>query len=210
MEPVSKPKKFLRCPGCRSPINVEQITDNTPVKCSYCDNMQEIILYPEFHKRMERVQQDVVSTGATEAGCFHHAHKRAVCHCDQCGRFLCSLCDLKIGDMHLCPQCASSGKKKGKLSTLKRGAVLYDKIALALAVYPVITLFGIYLTIITAPMSLFFTVRYWNKQESILTRSKIRFVVAGILSLLQIVGWVAGIYYISTRLPGWLEKVNTQ
>jgi hypothetical protein len=47
-------------------------------------------------------------TDPGEAACFYHESRRAVVPCDRCGRFLCALCDLPVGDLHLCPACLGS------------------------------------------------------------------------------------------------------
>ena len=53
--------------------------------------------------------------------------------------------------------------------------MLYDKIALALAVYPMLLF---YLTFFTAPMAIFVAIRYWKAPASILPRTRIRSVIA--------------------------------
>jgi hypothetical protein len=79
---------------------------------------------------------------------------------------------------------------------------MYDTIALALAVLPVVTLAFWFLTIITAPMALFVAIRYWNAPRSLVRRTKIRYVLAMILATLQMAGWGLGIYYLTAV---WLK-----
>jgi hypothetical protein len=79
------------------------------------------------------------------------------------------------------------GKKKRKMKSLETQRVLYDDIALALAIIPVIFIWP---TIITAPMSIFIALRHWKTPLSIVPRTKIRFIIAMFLSGLQITGWV--------------------
>jgi hypothetical protein len=59
--------------------------------------------------------------------------------------------------------------------------------ALVLAVVPA---FLIWPTIITAPMSLYVSARYWRKPSSLLPRTKIRFYLAVLVAVLQIAAWV--------------------
>jgi len=132
-----------------------------------------------------------------EAGCFYHPGKKAVISCDACGRFLCALCDVDMSGKHICFTCLESGKKKQKLVDLENHRTLYDGIAFRLAVWP---LFIFYFTIITAPMSLFMVFRYWNAPPSLVRGSRLRLVLAGILSSLQIIAWSLGIYYLVTKV----------
>jgi hypothetical protein len=115
------------------------------------------------------------------------ARKRAVVPCSECGRFLCALCDIEFNGRHLCPQCLEVGEKKHKMKSLETQRVLYDEIALTLAIIPVIFIWP---TVITAPMSLFIAIRHWRSPLSIIPRTKIRFILAILLSGLQITGWM--------------------
>ena len=50
-------------------------------------------------------------------------------------------------------------------------------------------------SIITAPIALFMVARYWNEpRRSPVPRSRVRLVVAGVLALLQIGGWLFLLY----------------
>jgi len=64
--------------------------------------------------------------------------------------------------------------------------MLYDNIALLLATSPIL-LWPV--TIVTAPATLFVVIRYWRKSSAIVPRTKVRFVIAGLIALLQLVGW---------------------
>jgi hypothetical protein len=88
---------------------------------------------------------------------------------------------------HICPACLESGQQKGRLEQLQKGRVLYDDIALALAVYPVLLW---PFTLVSAPAALYFAVRHWKVQSSIVPRTKGRKIAAVILAVLQIAGWI--------------------
>ncbi len=126
-----------------------------------------------------------------EASCFYHPGKRAVIPCTTCGRFLCALCDVDFNGRHLCPVCLETGRRKRSLKDLENHRTLYDTIALYLATVPMLFFWPV---IFTAPMVVFLTIRHWNAPNSIIPRTKIRFVVAFIFAVLQIVGWAGGIY----------------
>lgn len=159
---------FTPCPGCGSPIKAE--------------------VFPAFFQppAVGQSGENILVEG--ESSCFYHPQKKAVIPCDSCGRFLCALCDVEMKGQHLCAACLETGKKKGKLKHLQDQRVLYDDIALALTTF---TLLVWPFTFITAPMALYMSVRYWNAPTSLIPRSKVRFVIAVILALLQILGWAA-------------------
>ena len=126
-----------------------------------------------------------------EAACFYHPAKKAAIPCDSCGRFLCSLCDIDIEGRHVCPRCLESGLDKGKLQTLETSMVRYDSIALSLAIIPLLMF---WLTLITAPIALYYCIRYWNAPLSVVKRSRAIFIVAALFAVLELIGW--GIFFV--------------
>ena len=99
------------------------------------------------------------------------------------------MCDVDFNGEHLCPGCLETGRKKGRLSNLDNRRTLYDSLALSLVLLPMVLLFVWPLSLVTAPAALFVAVRYWKAPGSLLRRSKIRFVLAMLLALIQIVAW---------------------
>jgi hypothetical protein len=92
---------------------------------------------------------------------------------------------------HYCPTCLETGKTKRKIQSLDNHRTLYDSVALAVALYPLIGfLFFWYATLITAPMAIYIALRYWKAPLGILRRTHVRFVAAILLALLQIGAWV--------------------
>lgn len=128
-----------------------------------------------------------------EAACFYHPQKKAVLPCESCGRFVCGLCDCELNGRHFCPSCLEAGKTKGKIKNLENRRTLYDSLALSLSLLPLLIF---YFTVITAPMALFISIRYWNAPRSLIHRTKVRFIFAILFSSLQIVGWGIGIYFL--------------
>ena len=164
--------------------------------CPSCGAALKVDLFPAYFTGpiKGRVGENLLVEG--ESSCFYHPQKRAVVPCDACGRFLCALCDCELNGQHLCPVCLETGRKKGKLKNLQNHRTLYDNLALALAIFPLLIF---YFTIVTAPMALYLAIRHWNTPSSIIPRSKIRFIMAIAVASLEILAWVAGIYYLVNR-----------
>ncbi len=141
-----------------------------------------------------------------ENPCYTHPQRKAERICDGCGRFMCSLCDFAIGDRHLCSNCVSAlaeqnDEKTGDDNLVSR-RIQYDSIAFMLAVgFPL--LFGCFcfpLLLVTAPVSLWLTVRHWNTPCSLFPRNRWRFVVAAIVSGASLAGLVGLIAFYSIEL----------
>jgi hypothetical protein len=178
----------IRCPACHVPLAPESYNTGTLRECPGCKRSVRVEAFPAL-LAPPRLGVPAERVGVeAESSCFFHPAKKAVVPCDGCGRFLCSVCDIQLGEQHLCPQCLESGKKKGKLQQLQNRRTLYDSMALAFATYPMLIF---YLTIVTAPIAIYLSIRYWNAPGSLVRRSKWRFMVALVLASAQLVGWGA-------------------
>src|SRR5262249_22839438 len=154
-----------------------------------CDSMLQVEVFPALFREgvLCRTGEALLLDGASS--CFYHPTKRAVLPCEGCGRFVCALLDCGVCGRHSCASCLEAGVTKGKSKSLESHRVLYDTIALSLAVLPIATLVFWIFTLITAPMALFIAIRYWNAPRSLVRRSKIRYVIAIVLASVQIILW---------------------
>jgi hypothetical protein len=187
---------LVQCPKCRAWL-LEGIFNQPELSpCPACGVNLQVEIFPALFRKINPGQsaENVLVEG--ESNCFYHPQKKAVLPCDGCGRFLCALCDCQLNGQHFCPACLETGKTKGKIKSLDNQRTLYDRIALSLAIYPLLIF---YFTLITAPMALFVAIRYWKSPPSLVHGSKIRFVVAIIFALLQIAGWTILFTAIATR-----------
>jgi hypothetical protein len=168
----------MQCPGCRSQV--------------------EAYTFPEFqrdsssHPGIHLAQQD----GAV---CYFHSRYRAMTPCDNCGRFLCEICAISVGNRQLCAECFSQLRNQRNETGLVHHAALFDNVALFLVIAPLVTLFFWILTIFTAPISLFLSFFYWSRQWTLVRRSRLRFATAILLSALLIAFWVFVFYYATTH-----------
>src|SRR5438552_1543936 len=184
---------LLLCPKCKSPLPESALTQASLVACAACAAPLQVEIFPAFFRPVVTGRDGEAVLVEGESTCFYHPQKKAVLPCDGCGRFLCALCDCELHGQHFCPTCLEVGRKKRKIKSLENERTLYDSIALALAVAPMLIF---YLTFITAPAALFVAFRYWNAPRSIVHRSRIRLVLAMIFASLQIVGWAVAIYFL--------------
>src|SRR5258708_5442780 len=157
------------------------------VLCPRCSTPVSAYVFPAFYSKIDQAASAAAIVAEGEASCYYHPRKRAVGPCDQCGRFLCSLCQVEFLGQNWCPGCIEGHRQKGQLANLDASRPLYDNMALVLATLPALLVWP---TIITAPMSLYVAARYWRKPSSLVPRTRIRFYVAVLLAVIQIVSWV--------------------
>lgn len=167
-DPLPNSPDWLPCPSCETPSRTE--------------------VFPARHRSTVAGDAGEALREEGEAACFFHAEKRAAASCERCGVFVCKLCDLDLAGEHLCPRCLETGVKKGKLENLQNHRFLYDRVALALALYPLLIF---YLTLVTAPVAIFVAIRYWKAPRSLVRPGGVRFVASILFALLELLGWVA-------------------
>lgn len=181
----------VACPQCKGSLPGVLCNTGDLVICPVCDATIQVEVFPA---NFQSPQPTVSSEGILEPGvssCFYHDQKKAVVHCDGCGRFLCALCDLEMGNQHLCPVCLQSSRKKGSIPELENRRTLYDGAALSLALLPI--LLGP-LSLLTAPAAICLGIMSFFKPGSVVPRTRVRAYFAIGLALLQIGAWIVIIY----------------
>lgn len=187
----------VQCPACQVVLTDGLFNQPELQPCPRCGAALQIEIFPALFKSFTAGARPEMAMVEGESTCFYHPNKKAIRPCEACGRFVCALCDCELHDQHYCPTCLEIGRKKGRIKCLENQRTLYDSIALSLAVFPLLIF---YFTIITAPMALYISVRYWNAPRSIIHRTRIRYVIAIVLATLQIVGWAVGGYFLVSAI----------
>ncbi|MBI5528210.1 MAG: hypothetical protein HY897_17900 [Deltaproteobacteria bacterium] len=177
----------ISCTRCGSPLPAGIFNTENAEDCPSCGARTRIDVFPALFRGIGPAPAAQGVSGEMEASCFFHEGKKAVVPCEGCGRFLCSLCDIDFDGRHLCPHCVEVGKTKGTLANIETQRVLYDNVALFIAVVPLLACY--FFTFVTAPIALYVAIRYWNAPSSIIARTKARAVAAIALACLQIVVW---------------------
>ncbi len=155
------------------------------MRCAICGTDQRLLVFPASVRQEAGTGLGEATAAADESSCFFHPSKRASVACARCGRFLCPLCDLDVDGAHVCPRCLEAGLRKKTFGTYESERTCYDRMALAVAVFP---MFLHVFTVFTAPVAIFLAIRHWNAPRGIEARSRFRLVLAILLAVLEIVG----------------------
>jgi hypothetical protein len=194
----SKSSRLLNCPRCSQRLPADRFVSGQPAPCPACHSQVEAYIFPAFD-RDDFPRPEINLARESEAVCFFHSQYRAVAPCDNCGRFLCETCLIALGSRRLCAECLSHARKQKDESGLVNHAALFDNVALLLVTLPIVTVFFTFLTVISAPVSLFLALTYWSRQWTLLPRSRLRFGIAIFLAIVLIAGWALLIYYLVTH-----------
>lgn len=181
----------LPCPRCKRVLETHAWHDDRSGECRQCATPFDFISYPALNAEQERISTDTVVLDG-ESVCFFHAENRAAAVCEQCGRLLCPVCAVPYMGKKMCPACISAASRPDKADIVAvRSRMLWDSLALLIAVGPLVLVFTVFLTIVTAPVALGVVIYGWNKPNSLVRRgSRWRLIVAGIVALIEIGVWV--------------------
>jgi len=176
----------IPCTRCQTPLPATAINTLELTPCAACGTAIRADVYPALCQETQNGHAGSRLQDARAASCFYHPEKQALLPCSVCGRFMCALCDIDLNGRHLCPVCFEKGKTHEKITDLVARRVCYDRIALLVAVLPIMM---VWITIVTAPVAIFLAVRYWNAPASILPRTKARSISAILIASAQIAIW---------------------
>jgi hypothetical protein len=179
------PTPALPCPRCKRALPAASWIDEHDGVCLNCRTEFEFIPFRALNFANVRAAPQAAVL-ASDSVCFFHAENRAESVCDGCGRLLCPVCTVPFAGQKLCPVCIAASKRSDAPHGI-RERVLYDGVALALGLFPLIIW---PFTLLTAPLALGFVIHGWRKPGSLVRGpGRIRLILAGILALVQIGAW---------------------
>lgn len=184
----------LTCTKCKQELFEQLAQADPPQYCPNCDHQMRLALFPAWFRSAEKPAETGHAIVSDEASCFFHEKKQATTSCEECGRFICSLCDLELAGRHLCPKCLESGARKGRLRDLERQRTRYDRIAVTLGALSLLVLF---IAPITAAIGIGMILWKWNAPPSRVSNSRLIMSVMLVVMILELVGGIAvwyGVY----------------
>ena len=185
----------IACAVCSWPVPREFWNRDEGVRCAGCRQIVRVSVFPAIDRAVAGTAPETLQA-ETEASCFYHPESRAASVCEECGRFLCSLCDLEVDRRHICPRCFEAGVSAHKIETAEPRRVMYDNLALALATFPFLLIWP---ALIAAPWALVLVVTRWNAPSSVVPRTKIRFIIAALFALAEL-GFIVFVIYMMIRV----------
>jgi hypothetical protein len=174
----------LPCPACKRTYEALDWIDANHCRCLKCQEDFDFFPFPALVATKEVVRPQAVAV-AEDSTCFFHGENQAEKVCDGCGRFLCAVCAVPFAGKTLCPNCIANSKKDDVRLVASR--FLPGSAALSLALLPILLW---PFTLLTSPIALYLAITGWKKPQSLVKPGRWKLVVAGIIALMQIGGWV--------------------
>ena len=179
------------CARCNMPLPKWELASGDQAVCTLCGSRNTVRVFPAAFTR-ENVPALPEGAAEGEAACFDHPTKKATAACSQCGRFVCQLCAVQFGVETWCPSCVAAGAGAAKAAHSETSRILYDSMVLSL---PLLSLILWPFTILAGPAAVTLAATKWRQPLSLVRRSRWRFVVGGILGLVESGLWGWGIVY---------------
>ncbi|MFK5921324.1 MAG: hypothetical protein QM496_04050 [Verrucomicrobiota bacterium] len=180
----------VNCPKCYWRVPDEWMQQHSDqASCPACRASLFIKSYARLRADPDSLRESPISvqalSGEGDAVCRFYPDLKAEAVCDECGCFLSKKAALSWGGRDLCMPCLHTLREgKGKDEFLAK-RVLYDNSALALILF--LSPFSLF----TAPMALYYLIRYRKSSRGIVPRSAFRWWLAMILSIAFSLGWLA-------------------
>jgi hypothetical protein len=187
---------LVKCSKCQAILFPEAFNTGQFSRCPSCEAALAIEVFPAILQTPSAAAAEPLLVEG-QSSCFYHPAKKASMVCEGCGRFVCGLCDLELNGRHVCPVCLETGQKKSKYKDLENSRVLWDHVALMVALLPL--LLGLWPSIIGAPIALYLVLRYRKAPCSLTGKSNLAFVAAGLFALLELAGWAAAVTYLIVK-----------
>jgi hypothetical protein len=153
-----------------------------------------VTFFPNLGRPAVSGQTAELIVEAGESPCFYHPDKRAVVPCHECGRFLCALCDIQLGETHICPACLGRANKQTLGSSIERKRTRYDQIVQGLVLLPVPFCFLI--APVTGLAAIVLAIWKWRAPPSLLVNTRTRLIAGIVAAVLEVVaGCVLWVVY---------------
>ena len=182
---------LVQCSKCQAVLFPEAFNSGQFSLCPSCEAPLAVEVFPAILQTPSAAAAEPLLVEG-QSSCFYHPAKKASIVCQGCGRFLCGLCDLELNGRHVCPACLEAGQKKSKFKDLENTRVLWDHIALAVAIFPLLFFWP---SVLTAPYALYLVIRYRKAPCSLTGTSHLAFAAAGVLAAVETAGWLIFITY---------------
>lgn len=176
------------CVECGIFIPWAEINLESTTLCRKCGKRQDITLFSAVYRKLVDNTPESREALPEEASCFYYPEKRAQYVCALSGRFICEDAATDWEGKKVSIEALLRLQREKSEDSLKTEAMLYDDIALAAAVFPI--LFWPF-TLFTPAVVFYYVFRYWGRGPTGITRrSRWRYLVAALLATAQWALWI--------------------
>lgn len=187
-------------PKCKAPLDSSIWNRDGHHTCPECSNEVEVLTFPA--RDLSDSGNGSNSSSArvidqSESTCYVHQENRAQAVCHECGKFMCSLCEISLEGKSMCPSCLNSARQENPQEHLVKqspNVVSITGMCAAIGLLPPFYLITFIIGIITGPVILYYTwFRNRSKKAPWLPAGKSGLVMNTILGFVHLLFGIGGI-----------------
>lgn len=174
------------CPACHAQLPAEPDALEALAACPRCSRALTVTVFPAYRHPPARGPAAPPAADASGAACFVHDGRPAVAACEQCGRFLCAVCELELDGQPWCAGCLEAARATGRLARLERRRIRWDLAAGYLLAGSLLLCSP--LLLLTAPAAMVLAGSKLQAPPSRVARSRLRLILVFPVALLLLGG----------------------
>jgi hypothetical protein len=185
----------LSCPRCYAKL------PEPAARCANCNSRLESLTFVAAAPPSGAGSLLAAGGGAD---CFFCPEQPATGSCTTCGRFVCTRCEVDWAGQKTCLTCLHAGREIREDDRFVTKRTLWDNFALALLIWPavIVPFYGLFFSLLAAPVAIFMIVKNWNAPRGIVPRGRGRQIAALVVSGLLIAGAAAGVLALMNAFGG--------
>ena len=106
------------CPRCNMPLTLSALHTGT-MTCEYCRRDFEATAFQPPERQKPAIAEVIAAGPDGASACANHERNAAVTSCGRCGLFICSLCEMTVGEGTFCPSCFDRLRAEGSLASAR-------------------------------------------------------------------------------------------
>jgi uncharacterized paraquat-inducible protein A len=178
------------------PIPAEALRTGT-IACQYCRRQFEATAFEARERKHDAVHVATETPDGAATACANHPRNAAATSCRRCGLFICTLCEMNLGDGAYCPSCFDRVRAEGTLRGVAKRRLDYAMLARVAALIGLVPCFwGL-----PSPLAIWWAVKGMKQQreEGMRTYTMVFVLIVGIVELLAYLGFIAFMIYSVAR-----------
>ncbi len=185
---------LLVCATCKKHIPIETLALSEMTACPFCGAAFAAYVFPAAIAAPKVDAPTAAIDG--ESTCFYHDTRPAEHVCAACGRLICGLCGIELGNRQMCPKCFEQGLTEQKDLSLAGSRIRYDSIAFTLAIISPLFLFFCFPTIVASTVaSIVLAILHFKKTPNRTRSSNVQAIAAIIIASLELAGVAVAMLY---------------
>jgi hypothetical protein len=156
------------CPICQTGVFTPGTSPVSEVVCTKCGTELSVTIFDNVGRPLPVGEGARTISDSSEASCYNHFTKMAVCGCDNCGKLMCTVCNIDVENKHFCPDCVLNPVVARTFPQLVNERLCEEKsvwLTAWLGAYPLFVCLSI-------PLTIGLSIVFWSRPGSLIGNSR--------------------------------------